>query len=131
LRDGWSDVTGGVQLGLVLSVVAAEELAVKHADDITADFVGIAMREEFGLDVRTLSPTPEQLLHLLYSERFWWEMGSPPNWLAMMAWTSGRPFSQGRRTSQFSPSARRWLTCSRISFGRRVILPVINGTGVE
>jgi hypothetical protein len=57
---------GAGRVGVVLGMVAAQEFAVEHADDIAADLVRVAVGEEFGLDVGSLGPKPEQLLHFLF-----------------------------------------------------------------
>lgn len=53
------------------------------------------------------------------------EGASSPNFSAKTRWTSGKALSQARSSGPSAPFSRRWFRSSRMSFGRRAILPIL------
>lgn len=60
MEQGGLDAGGGVGVGLVAVWMGdAEEFAVEHAYDVTAERIGIAVGVQLGLNVGALGPLPE------------------------------------------------------------------------
>lgn len=58
-----SNQEGGVNFRFVAEAIAiadAKEFAVEHAHDVTARFIGVAMRVELSLNIGAFGPLPEE-----------------------------------------------------------------------
>jgi hypothetical protein len=122
-----SGLRGGV---IERQIPAHEKLAKAEREDVEeplrreAGFgkIAIALGERAGgveafalgepLEVAALTPVGEVTS----------EMGEPLNWEPRMDWTSGKALSHAASSRPVSPSRRRRLSCSRMSFGRLAML---------